>query len=135
LSKFAAQHPDSPLLARAQNVYSVYAHRADPLADVRKLLPPNVKVVGFIGNADDCDISIWLPLHSRRVEHFFLSDPPEIIRNSGTEYVVVGGYNLFQNQMTIDDWLKKSGAELIASTTATMKVSEGPQPWFIARLK
>jgi len=36
---------------------------------------------------------------------------------------------------TLDAWLQKSGAELVASTTATLKVSEGPQSWFVVRLK
>ena len=80
LSRLAAENPNSHWLARAQKVYSVYGDRSDPLADVRALLPPDIKVVGFIGDADDCDISFWLPLGSRRVEHFLLNDPPEEIR-------------------------------------------------------
>ena len=49
LSRLAARHPDRHLISRALNVYDVYAKRSDPLADVRPLLPPNLKVVGFIG--------------------------------------------------------------------------------------
>ncbi|HXE42088.1 MAG TPA: hypothetical protein VN516_03600, partial [Candidatus Baltobacteraceae bacterium] len=139
LNGLAAHHPDSHLLARAHKVYSVYAHRADPLADVRKLLPENERDIGFIGGADDCDISFWLPLGSRRVEHFLLSNSQGEIRERYAErdinYFVLGGANLRGHNMTIDDWLQKSGAELVASTNATLKVSEGPQPWFVARLK
>jgi|SRR5882724_3166452 len=135
LSKAAAQHPNSHSLSRALDVYSIYSHRADPLADVRKLLPPNVKTIGFIGDADDCDISLWLPLGQRTVEHFLLDDPPEKIRESKIEYVVIGGYNLKSQNVSLDDWLQKSGAELVSSTNATLKVSEGPQPWFLVRFK
>ena len=79
LSRLAARHPDQHLISRALDVYTVYAKRSDPLADVRDLLPKDVQTVGFIGAEDDCDISLWLPLGSRRVEHFRLSDPPEQI--------------------------------------------------------
>jgi len=135
LSGLAARHPDSHLISRALEVYTVYSKRSDPLADVRPLLPPDVKAVGFIGTADDSDISLWLPLGSRRVEHFLLSDPPEQIRRRQIEYVVVGGFNLSQSGVTLDDWLRKTGAELVASTNATLKVSEGPQAWHVVRFK
>ncbi len=135
LSKLAARHPENHLIHRALEVYAVYAKRSDPLADVRPLLPPGLKVVGFIGAEDDCDISLWLPLGSRRVEHFLLSDPPERFRQMGIEYAVVGGLNLQLRDTTLDAWLQKIGAELIASTNATQKVSEGPQPWFVVRFK
>ena len=54
--------PDQRLLQRALTVYSVYGVRWDPLANVRELLPQGLKVVGFMGTADDIDISLWRPL-------------------------------------------------------------------------
>jgi hypothetical protein len=135
LSKLAAKHPNQHLISRARDVYTVYAKRSDPLADVRTLLWPDVKTVGFIGAEDDSDISLWLPLGSRRVEHFLLSDPPERFRQEHVEFVVVGGLNLQLRGTTLDAWRQKSGAELVASTNATLKVSEGPQQWFIVRFK
>jgi hypothetical protein len=135
LSGLAARHPNQHLISRALDVYTVYAKRSDPLADVRALLRPDVKTVGFIGAEDDCDISLWLPLGSRRVEHFLLSDPPERFRQEHIEYVIVGGLNLQLRRMKLDAWLQRTGAELVASTNATLKVSEGPQPWFVVRFK
>jgi hypothetical protein len=69
------------------------------------------------------------------VEHFLLSDPPERFRQEQVEYAVVGGLNLQLRGMTLGAWLQKSGAELAASTNATLKVSEGPQKWFVVRFK
>ena len=135
LSKLAAQHPGNHLIARAREVYAVYARRTDPLANVRALLPADVKVVGFIGAEDDCDLSFWLPLGSRRVEHFLLQDPPERFRSEGVRYVVVGGLNLQLRQVRLEDWLARTGGEVIASTNGLLKVAEGPQPWYIVRLK
>ncbi len=117
------------------HVYTVYATRSDSLAGVRPLLPQDAKVVGFIADADDNDYSLWLPLGTRKVRHFLADDPPEEIRKAGVEYVVVGGLNLQMYGLTLDQWLAKSGAQLVGSITVTEKVSEGPQPWYVVRLK
>jgi hypothetical protein len=134
LSRASSRHPDQRLLARALKVYTVYSGRSDALAGVRALLPPDIKVVGFIGTKDDCDISLWRPFGERRVEHFFLADPPEQIRRQ-IQYVVVGGFNLEENNTTLDVWLQSSGAELVATTNATLKITEGLQPWYVVRFK
>lgn len=132
LAKLVAHHPDSKTLARALKVYTVYSLRSDPLNGVRDLLPPDAKTVGFIAGPDDMDVSLWRPFFSRRVEHFFPTDPPDFISNR-VEYCVVGGYNLVLKNTTFDDWLKHSGAQLIATTNATLKVNEGAQPWYLVR--
>ena len=67
LSKLHELKPDSRQIERALKVYSVYGSRSDPLANVRALLPPGLKVVGFMGTVDDIDISLWRPLGSRLV--------------------------------------------------------------------
>jgi hypothetical protein len=135
LAELAARRPNNHLITRAHEVYAVYAKRSDPLANVRALLPPDAKVIGFIGAEDDCDISFWLPLGSRRVEHFLLQDPPERFRDEGVQYVVVGGLNLQLRHVTLDDWLKRTGGQVVAGTSGLLKVAEGPQPWYIVRVK
>ncbi len=134
LSRLHSAYPDQRQLSRALEVYRVYSIRSDPLAGVRALLPPGLKVVGFVGAEDDCDISLWLPLGSRRVEHFLAGDPPEKIPQQ-VEYAVVGGLNLNLRGVTLADWLQKSGAELVATTNAIQKVTEGPQAWYLVRFK
>lgn len=134
LQKLVAKHPGSAALTRALNVYTTYSQRSDPLANIRALLPGDIKKVGFIGGADDMDISLWRPFGSRIVEHFFWNDPPKDIR-SEVEYAVVGGFNLKGQGMTINDWIQKNDAELVGATNATLKVGEGPQPWYVVRFK
>jgi hypothetical protein len=134
LSRLSAQHPGQKQIARALKVYTIYSERSDPLAGVRKLLPPEAQTVGFIGTPDDTDISLWRPFNGRRVEHFLLTDPPEQIQQQ-VQYVVVGGENLKEQGVNLDAWLQKSGAELVATTNATVKISEGMQPWYVVRFK
>ncbi len=134
LSRWHHQHPNQKLIDRALRVYTTYAGRFDALADVRALLPRGTKVVGFMGTADDSDISLWRPYGSRRVEHFFFNDPPELMR-SKVDCLVVSEGVLASNKTTIDTWLEKNQAELIASTKATLKVGEGPLTWYVVRFK
>jgi hypothetical protein len=134
LSKVLARHPDQRSIARALQVYTTYSARSDALAGVRALLPPEIKVVGFVANDDDSDVSLWRPFGSRRVEHFLLTDPPEQIRQR-VSYAVVGGYNLDAQGVALNTWLQHFGAEVVATTNITLKISEGSQPWYVVRLK
>jgi hypothetical protein len=134
LSRLQAAHPASHAISRALEVYKVYAIRHDPLADVRDLLPPSVKTVGFLGGEDDIDISLWRPFGSRRVEHILLSDSVEEIRRKQIAYVIVGGFNLGFKGTTLEAWLVRTEGKLIATTTATIKVVEGPQSWYVVHL-
>ncbi len=133
LSKLLALKPSQRLVARALNVYTVYGKRSDPLANVRALLPPGLTLVGFMGDGDDIDISLWRPFFERRVEHILLSDTATQIRQRQIRYAVVGGWNLAAKGTTLAAWLERVRAELVATTTATLTVIQGPQPWYIVR--
>ncbi len=122
------------LVSRAGKVYSVYSERSDPLKQVRRLLPTDLQVVGFMADGDDMDISFWRPFGQRRVEHILLDDPPHRMRQRHIEYVVIGEAHLAAHRIQIADWLERNGGHLVASMTATIKVTEGPQPWYIVRL-
>ena len=134
LEKLHERFPNQRLMARAQKVYSVYAGRYDPLAIVRALIPPGLCIVGFMGTGDDIDISLWRPYGSRVVEHILLNDSPEDIRKRHIEYAVVGGFNLTFNGTTLEAWQKRTGARVIAETTATQTVIQGPQSWHVVRV-
>jgi hypothetical protein len=133
LSRLTAWRPNQRLLHRALTVYNVYNMRSDPLANVRVLLPQGLKVVGFMGTADDLDISLWRPLGSRRVEHILLGESPEQIRQRHIEYAVVGEVNLLENNTTLAEWQKRTGAELVATATATTTVFQGQRHWYVVR--
>jgi hypothetical protein len=135
LSKLHASHPNSVAIARALKVYETYAIRPDPLANVRALLPPDVRVVGFMAAEDDIEVSLWRPFGQRIVKDVLVTDTAEQLRARGLDYIVVGGLNLKLRNKTIDQWLHDTGAEVIASTTATIKVGEGEQSWYLARVK
>jgi hypothetical protein len=134
LSRWIIRHPSQGWAGRALEVYTLYAQRPDDLAPVRALLPPGTKTVGFVAGVDDNDISLWRPFGSRRVEHYLLTDPPSLPR-SRVQYVVVGGFNLNYNHLSLSDWLRRNDAELVATTNAVVKLSEGRQFWYLTRFK
>lgn len=147
LSRLSKARPESRLLNRAWRVYSVYSTRSDPLAEVRGALPPNIRVVGFMADGDDMDISLWRPFFTRKVRHILWTDLPQSIRTREITYAVIGGAYLKSIEPGASDsagtdftsllqpWLEKMGGELLSTHTAILKVNEGPQPWYIVRLK
>jgi hypothetical protein len=126
--------PELRLAQRALTVYRVYQDRSDPIPQLRQYLPADLQVVGFLADPDDLDISLWRPFFSRRVKHVLLQDTRDEIRRRNIQYVVVGGAYLNAQHTSMDDWLQHTRAELIAQTSATLKVSEGPQNWYVVRL-
>jgi len=134
LSHFHQRYPNQRLITRALNVYSIYGKRADPLASIRSCLPHDIRVVGFMGRGDDPDISLWRPFGQRRVEHLLVTDSAVEIRRRGIEYIVAGEINFGLNGATFEGWKQQTGVELVKTANATVRVSEGPQPWYIVRL-
>jgi hypothetical protein len=126
--------PDFRLAERALTVYRVYQARSDPIPQLRQLLPADLKVVGFLADGDDLDISLWRPFFSRSVRHVLLQDSPQSIRERQIQYLVIGGAYLNSQNTPLGDWLSRTGAQLVHQTRATLKVSEGPQDWYIVRM-
>jgi hypothetical protein len=135
LSRLRVSHPGSHAIERALNVYTVYAERPDPLAAVRALLPQDLTTVGFLADGDDIDISFWRPLFTRRVAHVLLGDSADAIRQRQIQYIVVGGAYLDSEHATLAEWMDRVGADLVGQTVAILKVTEGPQPWYVVRLR
>ena len=53
MTKLQATHPDNRLINRALATYTAYSIRWDPLAEVRAMLPPDLKVIGMVAGPDD----------------------------------------------------------------------------------
>lgn len=135
LSKVLSLKPGQRLVERALDVYTIYDKRSDSLAEVRALLPPGLPVVGFLGDGDDVDISLWRPYFTRRVKHILVEDTPADIRQWHVQYAVVGGAHLTARGTPLAAWLERTGAELVATVTVTQTLTQGPQPWYIVRFK
>ena len=111
----------------------------DPLPELRAQLPKDLKVLGFLGTADDLDLSFWRPFGSRQVLQISLAETPEQIRQRKLQYVILSGaefdWNGSLNNITVEDWLARNRAEVLTNTTATVTVSAGPRAWYFVRLQ
>jgi hypothetical protein len=133
LRRLAALKPGQPLIARALAVYSVYGARSDPLANIRAMLPKGLSRVGFMGGADDIDISLWRPFGTRRVEHILPTDSLEQIQQRHIQYAVVSESPLLDEHTMLAAWQERTRAEVVGTLTATMTVVQGPRTWYIVR--
>lgn len=127
--------PGNRLLERAQGTYAAYAVRNDPLPELRAKLPPDLKVIGFLGTHDDLDISFWRPFGSRRVQQIGHRATAEDIRAQGLLYAVVSGVHFQLAKLSFEDWLTEMRAEVIAESKVTVTLNSGEQHWYLVRFK
>jgi hypothetical protein len=140
LTRAVALKPDSRFLKRALTTYAVYGIRFDPLPALRAHLPKDLKLVGFLGSSDDLDISFWRPYAARRqVAQIAFTETAEQLRKRKLQYAIVSGSG-FQWQgsitnVTFEQWLAQTRAEVVTNVTATVTVTLGPTPWYFVRFK
>jgi hypothetical protein len=135
LGKIAAQTPESKMLARANEVYSVYGHRNDAFASARDRLPPGLAVLGMV-TFDDPETSLWRPFGSRHIEHVIPQDTAADLKARGVEYILVkpevfGGW--FDG--TPDDWFQRMNAEVVQKIPLNLRASDGVRDWYLIQLQ
>lgn len=133
LEKIQAHHPGSKLLARAEEVYSVYSRRNDAFAPALDALPPGLKTLGFI-TYDDPETSLWRPFGSRRIVHVCPDDNAEYLKAEGIEYILAKS-NLFGKQFPdFDAWLAKMNAHLVKKMQLNLLAATGANDWYLVEL-
>ncbi len=133
LGKLKESHPSSPLIARAETVYSVYAGRADGFAPLVAVLPPDATVVGFV-TFDDPETSLWWPLGSRRIEHVTSTDTRQKLEARGIKYIVVSSQSSALHG-SIEGLLQKFDAKIIKTVPLLLRAGQGMTDWYIIELR
>lgn len=133
LEKIQAHHPDSKLVARAREVYSVYEDRNDAFAPALEALPPGLKVLGFI-SYDDPETSLWVPFGARSIDHVCAGDSAAEMKARGIQYILAKG-NLFGTQFPpLDQWLTKTNARVVRKIELNLRASSGQSAWYLIEL-
>ena len=128
------QKPDSRLLARMKEVYSVYGHRNDGFAPARAILPPGLKVLGMV-TFDDPETSLWRPFGSRRIEHVRPGDTAASLKARHIEYILLREQAIGQwFHCPLADWLKQMNAQVVQKIPLDLRASSGPLDWYLVRL-
>jgi hypothetical protein len=132
--RLAEAFPGNRSLKRAVGVYSVYSGRYDGFAGIRDLLPPGVRVVGFVG-LDDPEASLWRPFGSRRIVGLIPANLPRAMRQHHLEYVVASSTTveiLFRE--SVEEWRRRYDMEPVAKVALTLKVARGSEDWYLLRV-
>jgi hypothetical protein len=122
------------LIARFNNVYTIYSSRWDRLKDLREALPSGVTTVGFCGT-DDSEVSLWLPFGSRNVVDVLQQEPLDYLNAQHIRYVVVNTGGLksvfhLDPQELINQW----SARPVFETKIQEKYQRGPETWTVYEL-
>lgn len=135
LRSLNADSSTSPLLKRIWTVYSVYGARADGFAPVRAVLPPDLKVLGFV-TFDDPETSLWRPFGSLRIKHVTRADDARSLRARNIEMALVSEYIVTgPKKLTIEQWLSRYEAEIVNSFDLPLRAGRGPTRWHLVRLR
>ena len=133
LEKIQPAHPDSKLMARVEEVYSVYRDRGQAFAPVLSILPPGLKVLGLV-TYDDPETSLWQPFGSRRIVHVCPADSPARLKAEGIEYILVKN-DMFGKQFPpLDDWLPTVNATVVQKIQLNLRASGGSRDWTLVKL-
>jgi hypothetical protein len=121
-------------IQRAATVYSVYRTRADGLAPLLRYVPSNANEIGFIGEDDDPETSLWRPFGKRVV----IDVLPENLDDSlhGRISFMVASPQAVERFFgrSFADWLKMAHLHVIAAEEWQSKASQPPRKWFVLGL-
>lgn len=124
------------VIARAEVLYEVYAHRSDFLHELCRSLPAEVQVVGFMATADDTEVSLWRPFGQRRVETVRSGDSVEDLRARGIAWVAVRTDAMWPKPGMQAEWLAAHDAEVKAALSVRSKAHRPkPEEWVLVRVK
>jgi hypothetical protein len=134
LGKISAPVSGSKILARMEEVYSVYAHRNDAFAPARDALPPGLKVLGMI-TYDDPETSLWRPFGSRRIEYVCPDDTAMDLQARGVEYILLREDTLTNwFHCPLADWLQRMNAQVVWKIPLNLRASRGSLDWYLVKL-
>jgi hypothetical protein len=134
LGAIHARHPDSRPLARAEEVFLVYRNRSSAFEPAVNILPPGLKVLGFV-TYDDPETSLWKPLGSRQIIHVCPDDSPAYLKSQGVEYILAKD-ELFggKNYPAFGDWLKQMNAQVVQKIQLNLRAAVGTTDWYLVKL-
>ena len=124
----------SPLVQLAQRTYEIYSQRHDAFAPVLALLPPDAKTLGLF-TYDDPEAALWRPFGSRKIEHVCPPDTAADLKQKGIHYVLINPQKLeawFHQPAA--DWVRSLGGTVVQIIPLDIRVSDGPQDWWLIQL-
>jgi hypothetical protein len=119
-------------MTRMETVYQTYADRSDANHDVRDLLPPHAKVIGFAGTSGESQYSFWLPLGGRRVIDFTPTADRRPPDPTGLEAIVTSEWGCMDRfGKTPQQLADHLGWQILGTTPVRSLASAEPVQWSV----
>lgn len=134
LAKLQASHSNSTMVARVDEVYTVYRERNHAFAPVLAELPPETRVLGLI-SYDDPTTSLWQPFGSRQIACVKPSDSAAWLKSRGVQYILARSTLFGDRFPDFTDWREKMNAVDIRELTLNLRAGTGPVKWYLLKLK
>ncbi|HEV2318364.1 MAG TPA: hypothetical protein VGV18_01335, partial [Verrucomicrobiae bacterium] len=129
-----ASHSNSTMVARVDEVYTVYRERNHAFAPVLAELPPETRVLGLI-SYDDPTTSLWQPFGSRQIACVKPSDSAAWLKSRGVQYILARSTLFGDRFPDFTDWREKMNAVDIRELTLNLRAGTGPVKWYLLKLK
>ena len=122
------------LVARYDQVYTVYATRFDGLKEIRVAVPESETAVGLLTTGDDPTVSLWLPFGSREVCEVSPDNTRNDLDTHHIRFVAVDDACLenYYHQ-PLADLLRKWSAVVVLQKSLTVKAQRGAENWYLLR--
>ena len=134
LAKIQSSHSSSKLLARIDEVYSVYRDRNHAFAPVLAALPAvDLKVLGLI-SYDDPETALWQPFGSRRIVCVKPDDTWDYLNSQGVQ-IILARMSMFGTRFPdFEVWSKKMNATIIDKFQLNIRAGTGPADWYLIEI-
>ena len=128
-------HAPAGLIERYNQVYQVYAGRAEAFKEFADTLPASERVVGFLQRGNDPAASLWRPFGSKKVIEVTPDDSAEKVKAEGICFVVVGQDALdYRYQTTATALAAKWSASVVKEKNIVLTAHRGPETWYLLSL-
>lgn len=137
IAKLARTFGASPaMLQRLNRVYHVYDDRADPFADLKQYLPPDVHVLALVSDGNEPTASWWKPYGSRRCIYLLTAADIEAALKQGAKYVVLKHSSCREYFHTsVPRWLETHHAREVKTADVRLLASKPPVRYTLAQFQ
>jgi hypothetical protein len=131
----AAGKAPASLLKRYQNVYGVYADRADVYSAFVASIAPDERVIGLLQFGDTPQGSLWRPYGTRKVVEVTPDESAAMLKAQGIHFIVIDADVLtFRYHTTVENLAAKWAGVLVSQRELTLSAQRGPELWYLVRL-
>ena len=124
----------SSLTERIFNVYDTYGRRARVFSPLLTAVPPRTRVLGYTGSGS-LEAALWKPYGDRSIIYV----PPSCLLENPQcphpELLIASAYTIKKSTgLEPLEWIKKTGASIVAQKEITFLVRIGPELFYLLKL-